>query len=339
MKDFEKEYERMLVEVEGMVALSNKRSVLILIQHTKADDVYPCVPSVRESISNILGFVSLGDEQYLPFIVEKAEGIIDTIMIDVDPKRENSERIRQTASRLAKEHGMSVSYYSDYASWVSSAVSFVSQVEQRDGQDVYGIKHLLVGRNRLATGMVLEMIGRGMDVFLLKAEYPSMSFPVAGGEMILNSRKIHLVDVGSDNSFDTLLGCELQGNCRYMEVLSEMRFSYVHDVGIRNFNLEFIEKQRRQGVKVYRSDDRAGISGAVIGLMETEELINTSLGRTRIGDIFIVSGGYVGEEGDVVVDNYNDPRFIFGIAKGDGTFKSELTREDKNRRKKIEKLL
>ena len=339
MKDFEKEYERMLVEVEGMVALTNKRSVLILIQHTKADDVYPCVPSVRETISNILGFVSPGDEKYLPFIVEKAVGIIDAIMIDVDPKRENSEQIRRMASRLAKEHGMSVSYYSDYASWVSSAASLVSQVEQRDGKDVYEIKHLLVGRNRLATGMVLEMIGRGLDVFLLKAEYPSMSFPISGGEMILDSNKIHLVDLSSDDGFDTLLGCELQSNCRYLEELSMMRFSYVHDVGIRNFTLEFVEKQRQQGAKVYRSDDRAGISGTVISLMETEELIKTSLGRTRVGDIFIVSGGYVGEDGDVVVDNYNDPRIVFGIAKGDGTFKSELALEDENRIKRIEKLI
>lgn len=339
MKDFENEFERMLAEIKDIVALSNKRSVLILIQHTKAEETYPCVPMVRESISNVLGFVSLGDEEYLTFIIEKAKGIIDVVMIDVDPKRENSERIRQTASRLAMGLGMSVSFYSDYDSWVSSALSFVFQVEKRDGKDVYEVKHLMVGRNMLATRMVLEMIGRGLDVFLLKAEYSSLSFPISCGEMVLDSNKIHLVDLGPEDSFDTLIGCELQSKCNYLEELSVMHFSYVHDVGIRNFTLEFIEKQRQQGAEVYRSDDRAGISGAVISLMETEELIRTSLGRTRVGDISIVSGGYVGEEGDVVVDNYNDPRIVFGIAKGDGTFKSELDFEDENKIKRIEKLI
>lgn len=339
MKDFERRYEEMLVEIERLVGLTNKRSVLILIQHTKSDDIYPCIPAVRESISNVLGFVSLGDEKYLPYIVEKAIGIIDTVIIDVDPKRENSTSIRQMASSLAKQKGMSVSYYSDYASWVSSAVAFVSQIEQKDNKDVYEFKHLLVGCNVLATRMILELIGRGLDVYLLESEYPTLTFPIAGGEMTLSSSHIHLVDPKPDDSFDTLLGCELQRNCQYLERLSEMRFSYVYDVGIRNFTADFVERQRKNGADVYRLDDRAGISGIVINLMETGELIKLHLGKTKLGNISIVSGGYVGEVGDVVVDNYNDPRIIFGIAKGDGTFKSELTPDDESKIMKIEKLL
>ena len=340
MTDLKIRYEQMLHEMESLVKITNKRSVLILLQHTKQEETEPCIPAVRESISNIIGFVSLGDEQYLPYIIGQAVGIVDTVMIDVDAKRANSEKIRLTATQLAKDNGIAVAYYSDYSTWISSAIAFMLEIEQKNNGIVnYEDKRLLIGRNALATKMVMEMINRGMDVYLFAQEYPTPCFPTTGGTIEIASPHIHIVDELSKTHFNTLIGCELQQNSPYLDQLSNIHFEIIYDLCINNFTREFINQKRENGTQVYRSDDRAGISGIVVNLMETSELVKSRLGKTSIGGIPIVSGGYVGEQGDVVVDNYVDAHTVLGIANGDGTFKQTLTPEDEINLNRIKKLV
>lgn len=340
MSDIKERYEQMLREMESLVKITNKRSVLILLQHTRQEETEPCVPAVRESISNIIGFVSLGDEKYLPGIIGQAVGIVDTVMIDVDAKRANSEQIRHVATRLAKENGMDVAYYSDYSTWISSAIAFMLEIEQhKNGMADYNKNRLLIGRNPLATKMVLEMINRGMDVYLFAEEYPTPSFLTTGGTIEITSQYIHIVEDLSTTHFDTLIGCELQQNSPHLDQLSDIAFDIIYDIGINNFTRDFINRKREKGTEVYRSDDRAGISGIVVNLMETSELVKSRLGKTSIGGIPIVSGGYVGESGDVVVDNYVDAHTVLGIANGDGTFKQNLSPQDETNLNRIKKLV
>lgn len=340
MMDFNYRYEEMLKEIESLIKITNKRSVLILLQHTKEEEVDPYVPAVRESISNIIGFVSLGDDSYLSYMMEKAVGIIDTVMMDVDAKRSNSFQICDTVTRLAREKGIPIAYYSNYSSCVASALAFMLEIERREKtKNVYNSKRLLLGRNVLATKMVIEMISRGMDVYLFGKEYESYRFLIPGGEIEIRSSYIHVVENLSNTQFDVLIGCELQKRSRSLDSFSQIKFRYIYDIGIGNFSHEFVRQQREDGAEVFRSDDRAGISGIVVNLMETSELVGSRLGKTEIGGIPIVSGGYYGDAGDIVVDNFNDAHVVLGVANGDGTFKKELSIEEEDCIKRIEKLL
>ena len=47
-------------------------------------------------------------------------------------------------------------------------------------------------------------------------------------------------------------------------------------------------------------------------------------GRKKLGDKFICSGGWIGDLGDIIVDNYRKPKFIIGISDGNGGFKKRL---------------
>lgn len=340
MTDYKYRYQQMLHDMERLVEITNKRSVLILLQHTCEEDTEPCIPSVRESITNIIGFVSLGDEQCLPYIIGQAAGIVDTIMIDIDAKRSNSESIRCIATQLAVSNGIVVAYCSDYSTWVSSAIAFMLEIEQQNkGRAGFNDKRLLVGKGFLATRMVMEMADRGMDVYVYAKEYPKMVFPTAGGSVEVQSSYVHRVDDLASVGFDTLIGCGLQQKTAFVEELLAMQFGLIFDIGTNNFTSDFVSRQRLGGAQIYRSDDRAGVSGMVVNMMETRELVSSRLGRTVIGGIPVVSGGYVGEKGDVVVDNYNDAHSVLGVAEGDGTFKSALTAEDEYNIGKIKKLL
>jgi hypothetical protein len=63
---------------------------------------------------------------------------------------------------------------------------------------------------------------------------------------------------------------------------------------------------------------RAGLSGEIVNVLETYELINRIMGRTEIAGVQVVSGGVLGRRGDVVVDSITNPTRIIGIADGKG---------------------
>ena len=53
----------------------------------------------------------------------------------------------------------------------------------------------------------------------------------------------------------------------------------------------------------------------------------------------IISGGLLADLGDIVVDDINKPKFVYGISNGNGDFIRNLNKKQKNNIKKISKLL
>lgn len=329
------ECQQVLEVIKTLVGRTNKKSVLVFLQHTKEQDIEPKFPMVRESVSNVIGFVSIGDCRYIHEIVAAAQGIIDKIVVDTDIKRTNSIEIVQSIQKEASAVGISVSLYSDYSSWAISSVQFML------ANNYDGGKILILGYNALATRVIMELIARQIHVYLLKSEYTSAQMPYNKvTQMQLSSPYIHIIDaVNAQDGFTTLMGCSLMEQTANLALCENIALKYVYDVGIHNFTKDFIQRQRTLGAKLYRSDDRAGIAGTIINIMETDYMLQNMVGCVSLPNIRLVSGGYLGEEGDVVVDNAHNPKCILGVAAGDGTFKTTLSNEEQEHITKFQSLL
>ena len=70
---------------------------------------------------------------------------------------------------------------------------------------------------------------------------------------------------------------------------------------------------------------------------QVNEAIKGNYGKKDLGYCRIVGGGYFGSSGDIVVDSILNPKRVFGIAAGDGTFKKEHSLEDKRKITQLEK--
>ena len=46
----------------------------------------------------------------------------------------------------------------------------------------------------------------------------------------------------------------------------------------------------------------------------------TVFGRAKVSDLHVCSGGFIGEAGDIVVDDFRNPAFVIGVADGMGGF-------------------
>jgi hypothetical protein len=103
------------------------------------------------------------------------------------------------------------------------------------------------------------------------------------------------------------------------------RGGIIVDATFNSIELAAIDAIRKAGILVWRTDLRASMTGEVTTVLRTNDLIK-NFGRTILAGIPIVSGGYLGEKGDVVVDSIVDPKEIIGIADGRGSimYGSEL---------------
>ncbi len=88
-----------------------------------------------------------------------------------------------------------------------------------------------------------------------------------------------------------------------------------------------LEYCRQQNIVVYRLDVTAALSGLIQTLLATERIVSTEMGRRAIGNFSVVSGGYLAHDGEVVVDNFSEPRRYIGIADGKGDFQKNVTEE------------
>ena len=66
-----------------------------------------------------------------------------------------------------------------------------------------------------------------------------------------------------------------------------------------------------------------------------QDILENSYGKKDLGFCNIVSGGFFGSLGDIVVDQINDPRRVIGVAQGDGALKQILNTKDQNNINKI----
>lgn len=91
------------------------------------------------------------------------------------------------------------------------------------------------------------------------------------------------------------------------------------DVGKGTLFPEAIQACHQTGREVYRTDISSGLEGFLAGLTKNDYITRNELGRREIASgLFVISGGYLGELGDLIVDNFMNPKMVIGVADGMG---------------------
>jgi 4-hydroxy 2-oxovalerate aldolase len=79
-----------------------------------------------------------------------------------------------------------------------------------------------------------------------------------------------------------------------------------------------VDLARSKKLEIIRLDLSEALVGEVSRLFSTKERLKTHAGIINFENLQIVSGGYVGSEGDAIVNSISKPTRIFGVADGYG---------------------
>lgn len=291
-------FNQRLQEVNKLVEETNKTSVLVIQQFPIDSDVNTLIPNVRESLSNILAFVELGNISVLKEVLELADGIIDNIVVDSDIKCEHSKKIVEFAKENIKSSKKF--YYSDNNTWADSAINFLQQISE----GVYNKNILLAGQGTLFNAVKRK----------------------------LSDYQPNYVSLNHNSPVDLIIGASIKNQSIGIEQIPLVSAdTKIYDVGIGNFSHDFLKASNKIGASVYRIDIRAGISSSVLNILETDYLISNVMGEAQIKDTHIVAGGAMGGDGAIIVDDINHPSHVIGVADGKGNIKNKLSKEDQNK--------
>lgn len=291
--------------VLDLVECTNKSSVLIIQQFPTSRDTLSKFPKVRESISNILAFIELGSCEDLDEVISLTDGVFDSIVMDGDIKLPISAALIHLAKERIQKSKLF--FYSDINTWADSALQFILQQEK----GLYGKRVLLTGEGLLHDALLNRMQ-------LLGVEWVT----------------IH------DDSIDVLIGVALKCHSANDAILERVvDGGTLYDIGIGNFTSNLIEMACSKGHPVYRIDIRAGISSAVINILETDYLIHKVMGKVKIKNIELVAGGIMGSKNAIIIDDINHPAHILGVADGEGNIKIEVEKMDYENIQFVERLI
>jgi len=114
----------------------------------------------------------------------------------------------------------------------------------------------------------------------------------------------------------------------------------VIDVGKGSVFKDAVQQSIKYNIPVFRSDISSAIDGVISTIQRNKQIIEKEIGRRKIkSNIFVVSGGQLGEDGDLVVDNYVHPQQIFGVADGMGDMKQKISKTEEEKIIKLKQII
>jgi hypothetical protein len=140
---------------------------------------------------------------------------------------------------------------------------------------------------------------------------------------------------------DAIIGCTDGTPVITWEMIPSIKpEGLVIDVGKGSIFKEAVTKAIKHEIPIMRCDISSAIDGLIATIQRNKQIIEEEIGRKEIKkSIFVVSGGQLGQDGDLVVDNYTQPQQIFGIADGMGDIKQKLSKIENKKIKVIKQMI
>lgn len=288
--------------VNALTARTNKLAVLVLQQFPVATDSELLCPPVRESIANILLFVEFGTVADLEWVVQDAMPHCGMAALDCDQKLPESPAIVERGRQLVPPERLLL--YSDNQAWFESALDMIQRIE------------------RGVTGRTLMVCGAGA-----LADLMSFTLPRLGARVVRDG------DPGAERDAGIVVGASQKAASIDEASVSRLPAgAAIYDIGIGNLTPGAANLARSRGLRLYRIDNRAGISSAIVRLLETDYMVSKLMGHVRVRGVDIVAGGLLAPPGAVIVDDVRSPTLVLGVADGAGRFRpAPLSAEDQAR--------
>ena len=344
---------------------SGVKSIFTISTTTKVSNKhYPYLTPIRKIIHGFIGGSVVFSQTQAYILSKHIDGIVDLILVDAEKKI----GITLGVDKNALEHFALEFPHENVQSRVhvemgnlSASCAMViekSQFHEYKPNDmtVEAVWHFLSYHFKILSGKKIAIIGGGNIGFklALKLVESGSNIELVRRDMGRGTLMTDVIDIAKPTSTiaiahynpdplqaslfsDAIIGCTNGAPVITWKMIQSMKpDGIVIDVGKGSVFKDAVQQSIKHNIPIFRSDISSAIDGVISTIQRNKQIIEKEIGRREIKkNIFIVSGGQLGEDGDLVVDNYVQPRQIFGIANGMGDLKQNLSKKDKENIKKM----
>lgn len=326
-------------EIAEKVAREAKRSgkiSIFSIANTANKNNAPLLfPAIRETDATIAGNVLVTSEEQIKQIIETVDGLVDVILMDAEAKTPGFKKAEKIFRERVKKSRLLTFKPNDLT--VEALDALIAQRASPLG----GKKAAVIGAGNIGSKIGLKLLERGVRVILTRRNLEKLQAIVAG----LNAIKPEHLQMKVEGTTDNLEACRdadiLVGATAGTAAVTEEMISAMHpsslvvDAGNGTLFPEAIRAARERNISILCLFIKPGYDGTIQTVFETEKLIG-NMERRSLGDFYMLSGGVLGERGDVIVDDVRQPKRILAIADGRGDVIPDI--RDPLFRKHVEKV-
>ncbi len=307
-----------------------------------------CTPLRETTIMVTAGAIVYSEEQAID-IARIVDGKVDYILVDAEKKIPNERDPQELANieRAVRENtkNSTLWIYKGNDLCVDAVDGLLAQLTKKSVRGIGGKKVAILGAGNIGFKLALRLVERGAEVVITRRNKEALEILTQAINTIKPQYTKAKVMGTTDNAeaargIEILIGASHGTPVITQEMVKNLNpQAVIIDVGKGSLYPEAISEARAREISIYRLDISAAFEGLIHHLWAAERNIEKRLGSRKLGNEAIVSGGLLGQKGEIIVDNVWDPKAIYGIADGAGDFLRELSTEDKERLEKIQKII
>jgi hypothetical protein len=250
-------------------------------------------------------------------IIKKYDGFVDIFFIDIENKISECQNLLQKVKKNIKKSEIYPIKGNDF----SADASYATILEIF--KDITNKKFCIIGAGNIGSKVALKLIESGSNVFIINSNYKS-SIKTATAINTLKPKQcmqsVKPISISKiPEEIDGVIGFTRGIPVITSNVIKKIKKGgIVFDGGTGTITDEAIINAKKKKLKVLRLDMRSGFESNVTLMMNTRILVSGVIGIKKIKGFNIISGGYIGNLGDIVVDDFKNPKKILGISNGKG---------------------
>ena len=325
---------------------SFEKKTIFSISTTAKQEEGAYLTPVRICKDFVLAGCIIFDQKNLSSLLEKIDGKVDIILSDSEKailfhaNELNDEPVKKS-SQLGEATISSICFQTIKKSkvfefkpndlTVNATWSFLSQ----RFRFLSGKRISILGAGNIGSKLALKLVECGAEIHLYRRDVHKGNKIVHGLNLIkpesIVNIQFHSDPIKASFMSDVLIGATSGYSIINERIINNVKKNcLVVDLGKNNLNRNAIKIATKNSMEIYRADVTPAIESYVYEVLKIQDILENSYGKKDLGFCNIVSGGFFGSSGDVVVDQINNLQCVIGIAQGNGLLKTTLNSKDQS---------
>ena len=212
-------------------------------------------------------------------------------------------------------------------------------------KDMSGKKIVIIGPGNIGLKLSLKIVESAANVYMCAKNTKKIDIINSLNKIKQDSvmSKIHFSDnpIEVTKDANAIIGCTNSQQVINAEMVNAMdNKGIIIDIGKGNLTKDGLDAAGKRGINAWRADISPMLRSMINSSIEMHEFKKNSYGASnKFTNFMVVSGGYIGNRYDIIVDNYKKIRFIIGVCDGSGSIMVKLDHKAEENLKVVKKSL
>jgi 4-hydroxy-2-oxovalerate aldolase len=284
--------------------------------------------NVQHTLAHVVGSVKYTTNGQLETILQRVDGKVDVLLLDVDRKPSGPSKPASVAADTLKKTALLT--YLDSRVWIAAVEDQVVRLLSENLDDV---SIVIGGDHSKSRLLAMNLAERCAHVTVLST---GRATPTSLGALSPSGEEsIRYVEAGTREAGDRIAEARLlvvwPGGAPWLGRADAGRLAptaYVLEADAAAIPPETRTQLQDCKALLVKLNMWPTLAGALEAAHESQRVFRECMGRATMAGVPVVAGGAMGRKGDVIVDNVRNPSRVIGIADGQGDIIFRFTPEE-----------